>query len=273
MLGRREDLLHRAGLHDPSQVHHGHAVGDVPRQSEVVGHHEAGQIELVAEPQQQRQDLAADRRVQRRHRLVGHQDLRIERHGSGDHDPLPLSSGQLVGVAQEQPLGGPQAGPGECIGHRGLLVHDAAVDPDPFGDRVVHRVPGVERPSGILLDQLDLASVGLQRTARVARVGGRRTTPCPTWDAPARARSGPGSSCRNPTRRPGPRSRAGGPRGRRRRPPGPPRARRGPGTRRARRPRAAPRRSSDRLLIRRPRAVRARQARTLVRQHQDAGRP
>ena len=89
-------------LDDPAEVHHRHPVGDVPRQPEVVADHERGQAELVAQAQEQLQDLAAHRRVERRHRLVGDEDLRPQREGAGDDHPLLLSAGELVGVAVEE---------------------------------------------------------------------------------------------------------------------------------------------------------------------------
>ena len=53
---------------------------------------------LVAQLHQQPQDLAADRRVEVRHRLVGDDDLGLERERAGDHHALALTAGQLVRV-------------------------------------------------------------------------------------------------------------------------------------------------------------------------------
>ena len=107
--GVRQHLLDRAGLDDPAEVHDRDPVGDVPGQPEVVGDHQRGQAEVVAQPQQQREDLAAHRRVQRGDRLVGDQHLRVQRQRAGDHHALPLTTGQLVRVAQEEPLRRPQS--------------------------------------------------------------------------------------------------------------------------------------------------------------------
>ena len=82
----------------------------------------ADRPELVAQPQQQREDLAAHRGVQRGHRLVGDEHLRVERQRAGDDDALPLAAGQLVRVAQEEPLGRPQPGPGQRLGDPASLV-------------------------------------------------------------------------------------------------------------------------------------------------------
>ena len=75
MLRLLEHLLGGAALDHPAEVHHRDPVGDVPGQPEVVGHHHDAQTELLAQPEQQRQDLAADRGVERGDRLVGDQQL------------------------------------------------------------------------------------------------------------------------------------------------------------------------------------------------------
>ena len=110
VLGRGQHLLGRPGLDDPAEVHHRDPVGDVPGQPEVVGDHEDAEAELLAQLEQQRQDLAADRRVEAGDRLVGDQQLRLEGQRAGDQHALPLAAGQLVRVAQEQRLGRPQPG-------------------------------------------------------------------------------------------------------------------------------------------------------------------
>ena len=53
---------------------------------------------LVAEPQQQLEDLAADGGVQVRHGLVRDDHLRIEHERAGDHHALALSARELVRV-------------------------------------------------------------------------------------------------------------------------------------------------------------------------------
>ncbi len=60
--------------------------------------------QLVAQLHEQLQDLSADRGVQVGDRLVGHDDLGVEHHGSGDHDALALTARELVRVEQEEPL-------------------------------------------------------------------------------------------------------------------------------------------------------------------------
>ena len=95
---------------------------------QVVGDEHVGQAELVLQLLEQVDDAGLDRHVERRHRLVEHDQLRLEGEGPGDADALALAAGELVRV----PVGvlGRQAderaaarAPG-----RGLLACSAAVD-------------------------------------------------------------------------------------------------------------------------------------------------
>ena len=51
------------------------------------------------EVEQQVEDLAAERDVERRGRLVGDDDARVERDGAGDADALALAAGEGVRIA------------------------------------------------------------------------------------------------------------------------------------------------------------------------------
>ena len=44
-------------------------------------------------------DLRPDRHVERRHRLVGDDELRVQRQRTGDADPLALAAAERVRVA------------------------------------------------------------------------------------------------------------------------------------------------------------------------------
>ena len=117
-----EQLLGRALLDDPAEVHDRDPVGDVPREPEVVGDDEDRHAGLAHELQHQREDLAAHRRVEARDRLVGDEQPRLEHHRAGDHDALALAAGDLVRVAREEALGRAQAGARERLGDQRLLV-------------------------------------------------------------------------------------------------------------------------------------------------------
>ena len=79
--GRRSTSSVGPSSTSAAQVHDGDAVGDRPGQPQVVGHDDDRQAEVLAELHQQLEDLAAHRRVQVRHRLVGDDDLRVRARG------------------------------------------------------------------------------------------------------------------------------------------------------------------------------------------------
>ena len=88
--------------------------------------------------------------------------------GARDEHPLLLPAGELVRVAQEQPLGRTQAGLGEGLGDQlGLtatlgVVRDALVQPDALGHRLVDGLPRVQGPGGVLEDHLHPAAEAAQ---------------------------------------------------------------------------------------------------------------
>ena len=102
-----EQLLGRALLDDPAEVHHGDPVGDVPGEAEIVRDDENRDTGLPHEAQHQLEDLAAHRRVEARHRLVRHDQLWPERHRTCNHDALALPARHLVGIERHEPLGRP----------------------------------------------------------------------------------------------------------------------------------------------------------------------
>ncbi len=92
-----------------------------------------------------------------------------ERERPGDHHPLALPAGQLVRVAQEEPLGRAQAGARQGAGDQLLLGRSPLgepVDPQPLGHRLVDGVPGVQRAGRVLQDQLHPPPVGLAAPGR-----------------------------------------------------------------------------------------------------------
>ena len=97
----REDRLGFAHLDDLAQVHHRHAAADMAHQPQVVGDEQVGQLQALLQVHQQVDHLCLDRHVERRHRLVGDDELRLERQRPGQADPLPLAAAELVRIALE----------------------------------------------------------------------------------------------------------------------------------------------------------------------------
>ncbi len=60
--------------HDPAQVHHGHAMADVPDHRQVVRDEQDREAEVALELGEQVQHLRLHGHVQRRDRLVGHDE-------------------------------------------------------------------------------------------------------------------------------------------------------------------------------------------------------
>ena len=82
-----------------AEVHDGDPVGDVVDDAEVVRDEDVRQVELVLQVVEQVDHLRLDRDVERGDRLVGDDQLRVQRERARDADPLPLSARELVRVA------------------------------------------------------------------------------------------------------------------------------------------------------------------------------
>ena len=95
----REDALLRALLHREPEVHHEHLVRDVAHHAEVVRDEEIGHAELALQVGQQVQHLRLHRDVERRHRLVGHDERGLEHQRARDRDALPLAAREHVRIA------------------------------------------------------------------------------------------------------------------------------------------------------------------------------
>ncbi len=70
-----------------------------------MGDQQDGEAELPPEVGEELEDLRLQGDVERRGRLVGEQQLRPAGERHGDHRPLALAAGELVGVVAEPPSG------------------------------------------------------------------------------------------------------------------------------------------------------------------------
>ena len=99
MRGWRVELVGVGQLDDLAEVHHRDAVAHVAHDGEVVGDEDQRQPELALQVAQQVEDLRLDRHVERGDRLVGDDQLRLERERARDADALALAAGELVRIA------------------------------------------------------------------------------------------------------------------------------------------------------------------------------
>ncbi|MNT31227.1 hypothetical protein D3C72_1670550 [compost metagenome] len=104
------------------------------------------------------QDLCLHRHIQRRHRLIGHDQFRVQHQRARDADALALPARELMRIAVQR--GQRQADLGDGLLHLGgdlariaLLVHEKRL-----GQRLAHRAARVERRVGILEHDLDAPS-------------------------------------------------------------------------------------------------------------------
>jgi hypothetical protein len=167
MQGTQQHFLGGAGLDDPAEVHDRHAVGHRPGQTQVVGHDQDADLHLVAELQEEVQDLSSHRGVETGHGLVSHDQLRIEDKCAGDHHPLTLATGQLMRIEHEEALGWSEPGAGERPGDELLLRLAVGSDMDPMDPKslrndLVDRLTGVERAGRVLEHHLDASAIALK---------------------------------------------------------------------------------------------------------------
>ena len=133
---------------------------------EVVGDEEVGETEPPAQVHQEVQDLSLDRYIQRRDRLVGHDEARVQRQRRRDPDALALPTRELVRIA----LGEGRIQPdhleqtGHPVPQSGGVV--PAVDLERLRDDAPHAHPGVQRAEGVLEDDLHALAGGPQLSPR-----------------------------------------------------------------------------------------------------------
>jgi hypothetical protein len=94
------DLGQGPAFDDTALVHHDDAVADLARHAQVMGDEQHRQPEPVADVGQQAQHLVLHRHIQRRHRLVGDQDGRLERERARQADALALAARELVRITR-----------------------------------------------------------------------------------------------------------------------------------------------------------------------------
>ena len=101
MRRRGEQRLGLPHLDDPSQIHHRHAAADVPHEPQIVRDEQVGQLQSLLQIHQQVDDLRLDGDVERRDRLVGDDERRVERERAREADALALAAAELVRIARE----------------------------------------------------------------------------------------------------------------------------------------------------------------------------
>ena len=159
---RVEDLPAGADLDDLAEVHYRDAIRHVPHHRQLVRDEQHGQPELVAQVLQQVQDLRLDRNVERRHRLIQHQEARPHGECPREADPLALPAAEGAGAARGV-LGG-EPDDAQQPSHLGLdlIVGADGVEAQDLGQRAADGEAWIERGIRILEDHLHVPAKRLQ---------------------------------------------------------------------------------------------------------------
>ncbi len=132
---------------------------------------EIGEIVLLLQVAQQIDHLRLHAHVERRGRLVEHDEARLQHHGAGNGDALALAAGEFMRIA---PAG--QRIEADFLQRPADALVAFFCDSDrsctfrPFGDDIADRHAGAERAVGILEDDLQLVAQRPHLSERISRL-------------------------------------------------------------------------------------------------------
>ena len=86
------DLVRIALLDDLSEIHDSNPVADMADDRQIVGNEEIGDTQLLLQISEQVDHLGLGRDIERAHRLIAHEQFRLEREGPCDSYALALAS-------------------------------------------------------------------------------------------------------------------------------------------------------------------------------------
>ena len=145
----------RADLADLAEVHDDDAIAHVLHDREVVRDEDQREAVAGLHVLEQVEDLRLHRHVERRHRLVADDQLRVGDDGARDRDALALSTGELVRPTTALLRRVETDGEHRLVDLLLLLLLGAdAPDPQPLGDDVLDLAPRVQRRDRVLEDHL-----------------------------------------------------------------------------------------------------------------------
>jgi hypothetical protein len=146
--GGPADLDDAPGLHDRD------AVGDLGDHRQLVGDEDDRHAQLVAQVDEQLQQLRLDRDVERADRLVGDEHLGVDRQRPRHGDALALAAAELLGLAVGEARREVHALQRPRHERRAVLRARSVVHAAGLVQRLAHGHPRVQRRVGILEDHL-----------------------------------------------------------------------------------------------------------------------
>ena len=155
MRRRIEQLSHRPDLDQAAEIEDADAGDEIPHQAEVVRDEDVGEAERTAELDQEIDDLGLDRHVERRSRLVEHDQLRLRRERARDRDALLLAARQFMRIAGGGNRRAIAPCPSRRATRRSTSARASSARLERHRDRLADRAARVERGARILEDHLD----------------------------------------------------------------------------------------------------------------------
>src|SRR5665811_36128 len=157
----RQQLFGFGHFHDLAQIHDRYPIAHVPGDGEVMCDVEVRDSELLGHLQHDVHDGDANAHIQHRGRLVGDDEYWINDERARDCDSLPLATGKLMRVPEEERTRRRQADHVEEFGDALLALREPSdpLDLQGFGDRVEDGSSGIHRLVRILEDHLDLSLI------------------------------------------------------------------------------------------------------------------
>ena len=145
-------LVGRTDLHDLAEVHHRHAVSDVPDHGEIMGDEHVRHAESLLQIIEQVHDTGLDAHVQGGNGFIQHDEGRVQCKCTCHSDSLTLSTGELV---RETPrMIGRKADEFKQTHHLFLVVAGKSLHHQRLGNRSTHGHLRIERCIWILEDDL-----------------------------------------------------------------------------------------------------------------------
>src|SRR5258708_34445579 len=96
---RRQHLGYGAGFDDAPFLHDDNGVANLRRNAQIMGDEQDTDLGYCTDILEQIENLSLNRNIERRHGLIGHQEIRTEGQSTGNAYALSLPSGKLMRIA------------------------------------------------------------------------------------------------------------------------------------------------------------------------------
>ena len=160
MFGPYEDVCRVSDLDQRTFVHDRGSLAELPDYRQIVRDHDQREAAVVPEIEEEIDDLGLNRCIERRNRLVQHDELRARREGARDGDALSFTTGERVWEGGFSPCR--KADPIEDLTYPCAAIPGAAyaVGGQWFGDDGSDPEARIKRGPGVLKYRLEVAPEG-----------------------------------------------------------------------------------------------------------------